>query len=132
MIPIFGVDFTVIIDELGNPWWIAKEVCTILGISKDRDAVSRLDADERGSVVVDTLALFEYHRSRELFSACLHSGFCICMHQHFPVQAAAPISHVVGIKLRTLQASFFNLPFYQGFSRILNSLVSKHEFSARY
>ena len=36
------------------PWWIAKDVCDILEISKHRDALARLDADERGSVVVDT------------------------------------------------------------------------------
>ena len=39
----------------GEPWFVAKDVCDALGISKYRDAVSRLDADERGSVLVDTL-----------------------------------------------------------------------------
>jgi prophage antirepressor-like protein len=39
----------------GEPWWVAKDVCDILEISKHRDAISRLDSDERGSVVVDTL-----------------------------------------------------------------------------
>lgn len=41
--------------EKGNIWFIAKDVCNILEISKHRDAVSRLDEDERGSVLVDTL-----------------------------------------------------------------------------
>jgi prophage antirepressor-like protein len=35
--------------------WIAKDVCEALEIDKHRDAMSRLDEDERGSVVVDTL-----------------------------------------------------------------------------
>lgn len=39
----------------GEPWFVAKDVCDALGISKYRDAVSRLDDDERGSVLVDTL-----------------------------------------------------------------------------
>lgn len=39
----------------GQPWWVAKDICDVLEISKHRDAVSRLDPDERGSVVVDTL-----------------------------------------------------------------------------
>jgi len=39
----------------GQPWFVAKDVCEILEISKYRDAVSRLDSDERGSVLVDTL-----------------------------------------------------------------------------
>jgi len=34
---------------------MAKDVCLVLGISKYRDAVSRLDEDERGSVKLDTL-----------------------------------------------------------------------------
>lgn len=42
-------------DEAGNPWFVAKDVCGVLGIEKVRDAVSRLDDDERGSVIVDTL-----------------------------------------------------------------------------
>jgi len=37
------------------PWWVAKDVCEILGIEKYRDAIQRLDNDERGSVKVDTL-----------------------------------------------------------------------------
>lgn len=38
-----------------EPWFVAKDVCDILEISKYRDAVSRLDDDEVGSVLVDTL-----------------------------------------------------------------------------
>jgi prophage antirepressor-like protein len=44
----------VIKDEHGEPQWVAKDVCFILGISQYRDALSRLDADERGSVKLDT------------------------------------------------------------------------------
>lgn len=39
----------------GNPWFVAKDVCDSLGIGKYRDALSRLDDDERGSVLLDTL-----------------------------------------------------------------------------
>lgn len=38
-----------------EPWFVAKDVCQVLGIEKYRDAVSRLDEDERESVLVDTL-----------------------------------------------------------------------------
>ena len=38
-----------------EPWFVAKDICEALTIEKYRDAVSRLDDDERGSVVVDTL-----------------------------------------------------------------------------
>lgn len=39
----------------GEPWFVLKDVCAVLGISKYRDTAARLDADERGSVEVDTL-----------------------------------------------------------------------------
>ena len=43
-----------IVDQDGDPWFVAKDVCTILGISKYRDTCSRLDDDERGLVKLDT------------------------------------------------------------------------------
>lgn len=49
-----GVQVRTVIKD-GEPWFVAKDICEILEISKDRDAVSRLDDDERGSVLVDTL-----------------------------------------------------------------------------
>jgi len=39
----------------GVPWFVAKDVCEVLDISKHRDAITRLDEDERGSLLVDTL-----------------------------------------------------------------------------
>jgi len=44
---------TVIVN--GEPWFVAKDACDVLGISKYRDAVAQLDADERASAAVDTL-----------------------------------------------------------------------------
>lgn len=44
---------TIVID--GEPHFVARDVCDVLGINKHRDAVSRLDDDERESVTVDTL-----------------------------------------------------------------------------
>ncbi|WP_410988762.1 BRO family protein [Bacillus cereus] len=49
----FGQVRTVVQGE--NVWFVAKDVCDVLGINKQRDAYSRLDEDERGSVLVDTL-----------------------------------------------------------------------------
>lgn len=36
---------TVVID--GEPWFVAKDVCEVLDIANPRDAVSRLDDDEK-------------------------------------------------------------------------------------
>lgn len=39
-------------DENGDPWFIAKDVCDILEISNNRDAISQLDSDEKNTVVI--------------------------------------------------------------------------------
>lgn len=39
----------------GEPWFVAADVCAVLGISKYRDAVAQLDPSERASATVDTL-----------------------------------------------------------------------------
>lgn len=44
---------TVLIDA--EPWFVARDVCEVVGISKHRDAIARLDDDERASTAVDTL-----------------------------------------------------------------------------
>lgn len=46
------VRHVIVADE---PVWIGKDVCDAVGISKYRDALAQLDADERVSVAVDTL-----------------------------------------------------------------------------
>ncbi|CAK0776790.1 hypothetical protein CCP4SC76_6240010 [Gammaproteobacteria bacterium] len=45
----------VIPDDLGNPWFVAADVCDALTIGNNRDAISRLDDDEKGVVTTDTL-----------------------------------------------------------------------------
>ncbi|OBH12879.1 hypothetical protein A5695_15315 [Mycobacterium sp. E1747] len=45
----------VIVDSpVGEPVWIGRDVCDVVGISKYRDALAQLDGDERVSVAVDT------------------------------------------------------------------------------
>jgi prophage antirepressor-like protein len=36
-----------------NPWFVARDVCDVLGIENARDALGRIDADKRGGVLVD-------------------------------------------------------------------------------
>ncbi len=48
-------------DRNGQPWFVAADVCAVLGISSHRDAVARLDDDERGSVLLDTLGGEQAH-----------------------------------------------------------------------
>ena len=45
---------TVIKD--GDPWFVAKDVCDILGIDNPSQAVGRLDDDENGITTIDTTA----------------------------------------------------------------------------
>ena len=39
----------------GETWWVAKDVCKILGIANHRDALSSLEPDEKGVGTTDTL-----------------------------------------------------------------------------
>lgn len=48
----FGEIRTVVIN--GEPWFVAADVCRALEISNSRDAVQRLDEDEKGMVLTDT------------------------------------------------------------------------------
>ncbi|MGG4042091.1 phage antirepressor KilAC domain-containing protein [Bacillus smithii] len=39
----------------GEPWFVAKDVCNVLEIKNSRDAISRLDDDEKDVALTDTL-----------------------------------------------------------------------------
>ena len=36
-----------VIGSAEKPWWVGKDICDVLDISKYRDALARLDEDER-------------------------------------------------------------------------------------
>ena len=42
----------VVIDKHGNPWWVAKDVCIVLGIGNVSDAIARLADDEFDTIEV--------------------------------------------------------------------------------
>jgi prophage antirepressor-like protein len=42
------------VDFLGNPWFAAVDVCAALGIKNSRQAMTRLDDDEKGVISSDT------------------------------------------------------------------------------
>ena len=39
----------------GEPWFVAADVCRVLDIVQNRNAVARLDDDEKGVCLMDTL-----------------------------------------------------------------------------
>jgi prophage antirepressor-like protein len=43
---------TRIVDLDGEPWWVAKDVCEVLGLDEAHKAVGRLDDDERNTIPV--------------------------------------------------------------------------------
>lgn len=56
VIPFSFEDHDVrVLTREGEPWFVLADVCAVLEIAYHRDAAARLDEDERGSVVVDTL-----------------------------------------------------------------------------
>ncbi|MBF0474537.1 MAG: hypothetical protein HQK59_01700 [Deltaproteobacteria bacterium] len=50
-----GREMRTVFDKQGNPWWVLKDVCDVLGISKSRDVFNKLDSDQKGVVQIDTL-----------------------------------------------------------------------------
>lgn len=52
---LFGSNVRVVHDANSEPWFVAKDVCEILGIVNPRDALSNLDDDEKGVANTDTL-----------------------------------------------------------------------------
>ncbi|NDY56671.1 BRO-like protein [Desulfovibrio sulfodismutans] len=50
-----GHEVRTIQDEQGEPWFLVKDVCAVLELGNVTEATRRLDEDERGSVVLNTL-----------------------------------------------------------------------------
>jgi prophage antirepressor-like protein len=50
-------DITTIIDQDGNPWWVAKEVCEVLGLTNITEALRSLDDDEKSFISRTELGL---------------------------------------------------------------------------
>ncbi|CAA7613501.1 Prophage antirepressor protein (modular protein) [Magnetospirillum sp. UT-4] len=50
-----GQAVRVVPDNAGLPWFVAADVCRCLEIGNSRDAISRLDDDEKGVANTDTL-----------------------------------------------------------------------------
>lgn len=44
-----------VLDRAGEPWWVLTDVCTVLEVRNSRDAAVRLDDDEKGVAITDTL-----------------------------------------------------------------------------
>jgi prophage antirepressor-like protein len=43
------------VEKDGQPWFVAADVCRVLGVKNVPDAVSKLDEDEKGIASIDTL-----------------------------------------------------------------------------
>jgi hypothetical protein len=50
-----GRQVRVITDDHGMPWFVAADVCAVLGVGNSRQALTRLDDDEKGVFSIDTL-----------------------------------------------------------------------------
>ena len=47
-----GNQVRILGDKKGEPWFVAKDVCNVLGITNNRDAIGELDTDEKNTVVI--------------------------------------------------------------------------------
>ena len=44
-----------VVERDGEPWFVAADVCKALEIANNRDALTRIDDDEKGVALADTL-----------------------------------------------------------------------------
>ncbi len=51
----FGNNEIRVLDKNGEPWFVARDLCDVLGIANNRDGIARLDEDEKGVALTDTL-----------------------------------------------------------------------------
>ena len=47
-----GASLRALTDEAGEPWFVAKDVCDILGLENSRKATAELDSDEKNTVTI--------------------------------------------------------------------------------
>ena len=47
-----GAALRTLTDEAGEPWFVAKDVCDILGLENSRKATAELDPDEKNTVTI--------------------------------------------------------------------------------
>ena len=47
-----GASLRTLTDESGEPWFVAKDVCDILGLENSRKATADLDSDEKNTVTI--------------------------------------------------------------------------------
>lgn len=50
----FGNNLVRTVQKGGEPWWIARDVCAVLGLENSRKATADLDDDEKGVTICDT------------------------------------------------------------------------------
>ena len=51
----FGDQLLRVIEREGAPWFVAADVCRALDVKNNRDAIEKLDDDEKGVALTDTL-----------------------------------------------------------------------------
>ena len=49
---LYGPESVRVVEHNDEPWFVAADVCRVLGIANPRDAIARLDSDERDDVGV--------------------------------------------------------------------------------
>jgi prophage antirepressor-like protein len=51
----FGEQLVRVVDQAGSIWFVGKDVCSALEIGNSREALRRLEEDEKGVITTDTL-----------------------------------------------------------------------------
>jgi len=63
-----------IVQKDGEPWWVLKDVCAVLGVGNPSDVAARLDGDEKTMVNLNTLDSFDGIRGNPNMTIISESG----------------------------------------------------------
>ena len=47
-------EIRTVVDDNGDPWWVASDVCRSIGVVNARDALGRVDPEDKGVGIADT------------------------------------------------------------------------------
>ncbi len=118
-------------DNNGEPWFVAKDVCRVLGIANHKDAVARLDEDERAGVGITDLSSNGVEQERT-FTVVSESGLYALIFKSRKPQAKAFRKWVTSEVLPTIRkVGRYELPTAEERDRDLEAQIEGLKALAR-
>ena len=115
-----------VVMEEGEPWFVAKDICEILGLDNPSMAVSRLDDDERGVSNVDTT-----EGKREMLTVNEPGLYALIFRAGSPRPSASANGSQARSCRRFARPAATRAPAATSVSRAMRSITSAGSSSAR-